>query len=130
MKKFKIEGAPIVNNRYGGRKKWQNDIISQTKNNDKVSYPCHIEVEFILEHNQFPKDRLHGPDVDNLLKKLFDAFKQTFLEDDSLVYSIIATKRRCRIHEHPGVIVLVKKHLENRNGHLLTKSFAKMDVCP
>ncbi len=108
--KFTIIGAPIRGNRYQGLNNWRKAIIEQTKHIDKINYPCSVEVEFILQENQHPKDRQYGPDVDNLLKPFLDKLKETVLNDDSQVFKVVATKRVRRPGEQTGAIVIIEKY--------------------
>jgi len=90
--------------------KWKEAVIAQTASKTKIDYPCEIKVEFIIQHNQCPKDRPFGPDVDNLLKVFLDILQETILEDDNLVIKLSAAKRVHFPYEKPGVILNVTQY--------------------
>jgi len=49
------------------------------------------------------KDFPHGPDLDNLTKRFFDALQKTVLKNDSLVVQYIASRRQAVHGESTGV---------------------------
>ena len=107
--KIKIEGAPIRGNRYQGLTKWKRAIIEQTKGMEIIDYSCCAIIDFILQKNQYPTDRPHGPDLDNLLKPLLDSLQKTILADDSLIYKLSVTKKIKSVNEKTGVVIEIKK---------------------
>ena len=68
----------------------------QTAHLPKVVHPCVVRATFRLPPDKFPKDHPYGSDLDNLLKRFFDALIETVFSDasgkDGIVVSIEATK--------------------------------------
>ena len=78
--------------------RWTEEVRNQTAHMEKVVHPCLVRVTFRLPPNKFPKDHPYGSDLDNLLKRFFDALIKTVFADapgnDGIVVSIEATKVR------------------------------------
>ena len=70
-----------------------------------------LHVTFLLPPNKFPLDFPYGPDLDNLLKRLWDALGKTIFSEaqgrDSCVISVNAMKTRVRSEEEAGAIIEV-----------------------
>lgn len=115
--KITIDGVPIRGDKYQGLTKWKQAIINQTKDIKRIDYPCCAKIDFILQENQHPTDRPHGPDLDNLLKPLLDGLQKTILDDDSLIYGINVTKRAKRPHEKTGAVISIKKFKTRAASH-------------
>jgi Holliday junction resolvase RusA-like endonuclease len=88
--KFKVRGdirAPI---------RWTRAVIEQTSEAEPVTGPCELAVTFYLPENKFPADLPFGPDLDNLLKRLFDGLNETLFRlvpgHDSCVVRLSASK--------------------------------------
>ena len=110
--KFKLVGIPYSKSKVKGDinapKQWTEAVRKQMEfEENKIDYPCRMEVEFILPSDKFPNDFPCGPDLDNLLKRLLDALQPSFLENDSLIIELIASKRRVKKNEEPGAIVSI-----------------------
>ena len=64
----------------------------------KIVHPCLVRVTFRLPPDKFPKDHPYGSDLDNLLKRFFDALIETVFSDapgkDGIIMSIEATKAK------------------------------------
>jgi hypothetical protein len=97
-----ISGIPYGQLKSGGDKaapaRWTERVKEQSAHLPKVVHPCLIRVTFRLPPEKFPKDHPYGSDLDNLLKRLFDALIETVFSDapgkDGIVISIEATKVR------------------------------------
>lgn len=122
---FKIKGFPYPRlsrkrGRRSGPSEWREAIIEQSKAIPFISSPCSLSVDFILDKSQCPKDYPYGPDIDNLLKPVFDAFKHTFLKDDSFITELIASKKIGRKRDDLGMSITIqirsmdKEHLINK----------------
>lgn len=79
-----------------GRKKWTETIIKQTAGLRKVTGPCLVRVTFKLSREKFHDANPFGTDLDNLLKRFFDALSQTVFSDapgkDACVVAVEAAK--------------------------------------
>jgi Holliday junction resolvase RusA-like endonuclease len=88
-------------------KRWTEAVIRQTKELPQISEACLLKTTFLLPPDKFPADFPHGPDLDNLLKRLFDALNRTIFRDtpggDSCVVSLMAMKTRVASAEESGV---------------------------
>lgn len=109
-----IEGVPYCRSKNRGDilapARWTEHVKQASKGLTPVTGPCEVTVEFILPADKFPRDFPHGPDLDNLLKRLLDAVQDgKAIENDSLIVSITASKRRVCDGERTGVRLLVKR---------------------
>jgi Holliday junction resolvase RusA-like endonuclease len=79
-----------------GRKVWTEAIVERTKNLRKVSGPVLVRVTFKLSREKFHDANPYGTDLDNLLKRFFDALSQTVFSEapnkDACVVAIEAAK--------------------------------------
>lgn len=97
-----ISGVPYGQNKSrgvaGATTKWTDAVRDQTRSLPKVKGPCLLRVTFRLPPDKFPSDHPYGSDLDNLLKRLFDALNETIFSDvpgkDGCVVSLEATKTR------------------------------------
>jgi Holliday junction resolvase RusA-like endonuclease len=95
-----ITGVPYAQKKTKGNgtapEIWSRAVVAQTSNLIKVRHPCLVRVTFRLPPNKFPTDHPYGPDLDNLLKRFFDALIETVFSDapghDGVAVSIEATK--------------------------------------
>ena len=77
--------------------------------------PVRVELEFVLPRlASAPKTRPHPPatakpDVDKLVRAVFDALTGPVLHDDSQVVQVLASKRRADVGEEPGVSIGVER---------------------
>ena len=100
--------------------RWTDEIKRQTAYLPKVVHPCVVRVTFRLSPEKFPKDHPYGSDLDNLLKRFFDALIETVFSDapgkDGIVISIEATKVRVGHSSKAGadleIIEIEKVNLE------------------
>ena len=115
--KFKVKGVPYSKNKTRGDteapQKWTDSIIKQTKGLTPISNPCTVEIEFVLPEDKYPPDYPYGPDIDNLLKRAFDALNETVFSritgKDSAVIEIHAKKRKAQEKEEPGAKFIIKE---------------------
>ena len=106
----KIEGIPYGKNKTRGDtdapKKWSEAVIEQTKDLPKIKEACIVNLIFLLPQNKFPRDFPFGPDMDNLLKRFFDALNETIFSEaegkDSCVISLNTTKVKVENDEQAG----------------------------
>ena len=106
-----IKGIPYgqwkVKGDLTGPKNWTETIVINTRNLPKIKKPSIAHIIFILPAEKYPKDHLFGPDLDNLLKRLFDALKQTVLSEakgqDGIIVEVIAAKHKAAQKEETGV---------------------------
>jgi len=79
-----------------GRKVWTEAIVKNTANLRKVTGPCLVRVTFKLTKEKFHDANPFGTDLDNLLKRFFDALSQTVFSDalgkDACVVAVEAAK--------------------------------------
>ncbi len=111
-----IQGDPYVKKKTRGRtqgpKEWVAAIKTQTRDLERISGRCELEVEFILWPGSSPTDHPYGPDLDNLLKNLLDGIDDTILADapsgDGAIVRVIASKRTKRGEEPTGAKIVVR----------------------
>jgi Holliday junction resolvase RusA-like endonuclease len=117
MKYFfkKIQGVPYSQAKRRGNIDapgiWTKAIIEQTRDLPSIKEACVVKVTFLLPSNKFPTDFPFGPDLDNLLKRLFDALNETVFREskgnDSCIISLHATKTRVNSEQEAGVLLEV-----------------------
>jgi hypothetical protein len=96
----RISGIPYSRNKVrgnlGGPAAWTVAVYEQTKHLSPVTGPCRVRVKFFLPRANAPKDFPFGNDLDNLLKRFFDALNETVFRNapgrDSSVIEVIASK--------------------------------------
>ncbi len=100
--KVSIAGIPYAQlktrGRLGGRMEWSEAVKEQTSHLPPVSGPCRVRVVFRLPPNKYPLDHPYGMDLDNLLKRFFDALQETVFRAvpgrDGCVIELEARKER------------------------------------
>ena len=98
--RFRIRGVPYphikVTGNVEGRNKWTDAIIAKTAKLQKINGPCLVRVTFRLSREKFHDSNPFGTDLDNLLKRFFDALGRTIFSDapgrDACVVAIEAAK--------------------------------------
>jgi len=96
----RIKGIPYSRTKIRGNidapAAWSDAVIEQTKNLPTVSGACSVRVTFFLPRAHIPRDYPFGNDLDNLLKRFFDALNKTIFRDapgrDSCVVRLEASK--------------------------------------
>jgi crossover junction endodeoxyribonuclease RusA len=77
--------------------------------------PLHVELSFVLPRlANAPKTRAHPPavtkpDLDKLIRAVFDALTGPVLHDDAQVTGVYAYKRRAEAGEEPGAHIRVQR---------------------
>ena len=107
MKTF-IKGVPYCKSKNRGDTTapvlWTAQVMVGCKSIPKQDQPCELDVDFVLPEDKYPPDFPHGPDLDNLLKRLLDAIQDSgVLQNDSLIIRLTATKRKAAKDEATGV---------------------------
>ena len=91
--------------------RWTQAVKQATKSLPKVKSPCHMVVLFVLPEDKYPLDHPYGPDLDNLMKRLFDALNDTVFSEvagkDGSVVQLMVSKREAMQSECPGARVII-----------------------
>jgi len=98
--RFRIRGVPYphtkVTGNIEGKNKWTDAIVEKTSNLQKINGPCLVRVTFRLSREKFHDSNPFGTDLDNLLKRFFDALGRTVFSDapgkDACVVAVEAAK--------------------------------------
>jgi len=109
--RFKVRGVPYphlkATGNVEGRLKWTEAIVAKTKSLPKVKGPCLVRVTFRLSREKFHEVSPYGADLDNLLKRFFDALAQTVFSEapgkDACVVAVEAAKVRVVNSNESGV---------------------------
>lgn len=109
--RFRIRGVPYphvkVTGNVEGRNKWTDAIVAKTTKLQKINGPCLVRVTFRLSREKFHESNPFGADLDNLLKRFFDALGRTIFSDapgkDACVVAIEAAKVRVLNPSESGV---------------------------
>jgi Holliday junction resolvase RusA-like endonuclease len=110
-----IKGIPYSKQKTRGDidapKRWSEEITTQTSDLPKIKDACLMKVTFLLPPDKFQRDIPHGPDLDNLLKRLLDALSRTIFSEakggDSCVVSLLVMKTKVSSYEESGVHIEV-----------------------
>ncbi len=88
---------------------WTKAIIAQTKDLPKITDGCVAKITFLLPADKFPADYPFGSDLDNLVKRFFDALNETIFSDapgkDSCVISLNVTKVKVNSEREAGALL-------------------------
>lgn len=98
--RIRIRGIPYphlkATGNIDGTRKWSEAIITKTASLRKVTGPCLVRVTFRLARDKFHKMNPYGTDLDNLLKRFFDALGKTVFSEapgrDACIVAIEAAK--------------------------------------
>lgn len=98
--RIRVRGVPYPQTKatgnVEGRKVWTEAIVKATQNLRKVSGPVLVRVTFKLARDKFHQTNPYGTDLDNLLKRFFDALGRTVFSEapgkDACVVAIEAAK--------------------------------------
>ena len=98
--RIRVRGVPYpqvkATGNVEGRKVWTEAIVRATTNLRKVTGPVLVRVTFKLAKDKFHDANPFGTDLDNLLKRFFDALSQTVFSQapgkDACVVAIEAAK--------------------------------------
>lgn len=110
---IKINGIPYSKHKRKGNidglKIWTDNIKIQTESLPKITEACIVKITFLLPPDKFPSDFPYGSDLDNLLKRFFDALNTTIFSDapgkDSCVISLNVTKVKVNLEEEAGALL-------------------------
>jgi Endodeoxyribonuclease RusA len=85
--------------------RWSEAVIQQTMHLPLIKEHCFVRLTFHLPPDQFPNDLPYGPDLDNLLKRTFDALQLTVFKNapgkDSCVVAVFAMKEELKMWTTP-----------------------------
>ncbi|MEO7862520.1 MAG: hypothetical protein ABIU05_19225 [Nitrospirales bacterium] len=106
----RIAGVPYCQNKSrgvdDGTAKWTAAVRDQTRDLPKLKGPCLLRVTFLLPPDKFPSDHPYGSDLDNLLKRFFDALNETIFSEvpgkDGCVVSLEVTKTKVASYAEVG----------------------------
>ncbi|OGP64465.1 MAG: hypothetical protein A2169_08920 [Deltaproteobacteria bacterium RBG_13_47_9] len=112
-----VSGEPYCQNKNRGnvlgKKEWSQAIIEATQNLPKITSACSAEIAFVLPTNKYPTDHPYGSDLDNLLKRLFDALNETVFSDvagkDGAIIKVFASKRKSSDNDPPGAYIEIQE---------------------
>src|SRR5438093_12100422 len=98
--RVRISGIPYAQLKSRGRRdggpEWSRAVKQQTVHLPPAGGPCRIRVAFFLPANKYPLDHPYGMDLDNLLKRFFDALETTVFRHvpgkDGCITEIVASK--------------------------------------
>jgi Holliday junction resolvase RusA-like endonuclease len=98
--RIRVRGVPYPQTKatgnVEGRRVWSQAIVDATRNLRKVKGPVLVRVTFKLSREKFHDANPYGTDLDNLLKRFFDALSSTVFSDapgrDACVVAIEAAK--------------------------------------
>jgi Holliday junction resolvase RusA-like endonuclease len=112
-----IKGVPYAQKKERGDVKapsrWTEAVKQATKNSPVVKGPCSISVFFALPADKYPDDHPYGPDLDNYLKRLFDALNYTIFSKvqghDGAIVQLLASKHKALEGESTGARVIIQE---------------------
>ena len=112
-----IEGIPYPKDKPRGdtkaAKMWTQVVIDATRGIPKVRGRVSLNLKFVLPEDKYPKDHPYGPDLDNLLKRFFDALCDTILSEvegkDGAIVRLTVSKRQARKNELTGVRMILSE---------------------
>jgi Holliday junction resolvase RusA-like endonuclease len=98
--RIRVRGVPYpqvkATGNVDGRKVWTEAIVKATQNLRKIKGPVLVKVTFKLSKEKFHDANPYGTDLDNLLKRFFDALGRTVFSEapgkDACVVAIEAAK--------------------------------------
>ena len=110
-----IEGTPYSQRKPRGDieapNRWTETVKKATKKLPRVKGPCYMIVVFVLPQDKYPSDYPHGPDLDNLMKRLLDALNDTVFSKvkgkDGSVVQLVVSKRKAMQNERIGARVII-----------------------
>jgi Holliday junction resolvase RusA-like endonuclease len=83
--RVRIHGVPYAQMKSRGRinacEEWTDAVVRQTVHFPHPIGACKLRVTFFLPPDKYPSDHPYGMDLDNLLKRFFDALQQTVFRD-------------------------------------------------
>ncbi len=115
--RVRISGIPYAQLKSRGRREggpeWSKAVKEQTARLPPVSGPCRVRVVFFLPSNKYPLDHPYGMDLDNLLKRFFDALEATVFREvpgkDGCVTQLEARKVKVRSDAEAGAELKIQE---------------------
>jgi Holliday junction resolvase RusA-like endonuclease len=112
----RIAGVPYAQSKTRGRKdgclEWSEAVAAQTAHLPRLTGPCRLRVTFFLPPDKYPLDHPYGGDLDNLLKRFFDALQRTVFRDvpgkDGCVAEVEARKVKVESYKLAGAQVEIQ----------------------
>lgn len=112
-----IEGIPYPKAKTRGDTKaaerWTQVVIGATRGIPKATGRVSLNLKFVLPKDKYPKDHPHGPDLDNLSKRLLDALCATMLSKvegkDGAIVKLTVSKHQARKNELTGVRMILNE---------------------
>ena len=113
---FRAFGEPASKGSRSGRdpeelRRWRQAVRSAVGSHERLSGPCAVEITFILPEGKMQAGNLqnpHGPDLDNLVKPVFDEIKKGVIRDDGAVFDLHVNKRPATPEEFPGAVIRLR----------------------
>jgi len=110
---FRVVGEPASKGNRSGReseelRRWRAAVRLAVGSRERVAGPCVVDITFLIPETKMQAENRqnpYGPDLDNLVKPVFDEIKQGVIRDDGAVFELRATKRRAEPEEHPGAVI-------------------------
>ena len=112
-----IEGIPYPKDKVMGdvqaAKKWTQVVQQATAGFPKVKGAVNMNLTFVLPENKYPTDHPYGPDLDNLVKRFFDALNTTVFSMvpgmDGAVVKLTVSKRKVRKGKPTGARMILNE---------------------
>ena len=109
----KIRGIPYSQHKRRGNvdglRVWTEAVVQQTQRLPRIRQACIAKITFLLPANKYPPNFPSGSDLDNLLKRFFDALNKTVFAEapgkDSCVISLHVTKVRVKSDNKAGALL-------------------------
>ncbi|MDO8577679.1 MAG: RusA family crossover junction endodeoxyribonuclease, partial [Dehalococcoidales bacterium] len=96
-----------------------------TRDLPRTASECKVEITFVLPSNKYPTDCPYGSDLDNLLKRFFDALNKTIFLDvagkDGSVVELTAFKRKATDADPTGAYLNIREIKHNLVNNPITK---------
>jgi Holliday junction resolvase RusA-like endonuclease len=74
-------GKPKLTGDRDAAKRWTDAIVRQTRRQRKIREACAMNVTFLLPAERYLVNSRYANDLDNLLKRFFDALKDTIFSE-------------------------------------------------
>lgn len=111
----KIIGVPYGKDKTRGNMeamgRWVQAVIDQTEDLPKIEGACFLKITFFLPPDKYPTNFPYGPNIDNLLKRFFDALNKTIFSEipsgDSCIISLSVKKKHVDSKEKAGAYIEV-----------------------
>jgi len=116
-KVFMVKGKPIITDTNKNLKVWRELIANKAKKcaptKKLLEGPIEVEPIFVMPRpKNIPKTKrahIKRPDLDKLIRAVFDSLTGTIITDDSHIYSLHAAKIYETEKISPGVTICIRK---------------------